>query len=269
MSKNAPIRSFSSAFTLIELLVVISIISVLVAFLLPALASARDTAHRIVCAAQIRSIGNVAFVYEQDRKQLPPGNNHSARNYIAASAADVVRDYYGLPIKATICPTAGPFKGSTGPWDKPDSGLGGRMTYYYLGGWGGLAVDPSNFKFGNIDSGWAANPFKSSAQGYGPLVTTLKPGHRLMPTLSNHFLAADIAEYAPTISSYIPLTPNHATRRDPSTPDGVNALFGDGHVTWQRLIPGQSWAYWANSGSSANNIYWSPNYTPAGAFLMP
>ncbi len=44
-------------FTLIELLVVISIISLLIALLLPALASARESARIIVCASQLRQIG--------------------------------------------------------------------------------------------------------------------------------------------------------------------------------------------------------------------
>lgn len=263
------LRLRPSGFTLIELLVVISIVAVLMAILLPSLANARETAKRIACAAQTRAIGTVAYVYEQDYKQLPPGSNHSARNVIADPACDAVRDVYGLPVKATICPSAGPYKGTTNTWDKPGAGLGGRMTYYYLAGWGGLVADPSNFKFGSIDSGWANNPYKSASQGHGPLVTTLKMGHRLMPTLSQHFLAADIADYGPSISSYIPSNPNHGTRRDPATPEGVNALFGDGHTTWQKLTPGESWMYWGNTGSSASSIFWSPNYTPAGATLMP
>jgi prepilin-type N-terminal cleavage/methylation domain-containing protein/prepilin-type processing-associated H-X9-DG protein len=257
------------AFTLIELLVVISIISILIALLLPALSTARESARRITCAANLKALGTVSYLYEQDYKQLPPGSNHSARNYIADPACDAVRDHYGFSIKSTICPGAGPYKGTSGRWDSPAAGLGGRMTYFYLGGWGGLDPDPSNFKFGSIDSGWASSPFRSASQGHGPLVTTLKMGHRLMPTLSNHFLAADLAMYGPTVASYIPLNPNHGTLRDPSDPDGANSLFGDGHVAWHRLSSGVGWVYWSNTGSSANVIAWNPPYIPAGATLMP
>lgn len=60
------------AFTLIELLVVISIISLLIAILLPALASARAASQRIKCASSLRQVGMAIFMYADASKDYVP-----------------------------------------------------------------------------------------------------------------------------------------------------------------------------------------------------
>ena len=63
------------AFTLIELLVVISIISVLMAILLPSLGRAREQARRTACMANLRSIGQGIYLYAHDNDgRLVPGD---------------------------------------------------------------------------------------------------------------------------------------------------------------------------------------------------
>lgn len=61
-----PSRSHPKGFTLIELLVVISIISLLVAILLPALSGARDAARDTICKANLRSAGQAITMYADD-----------------------------------------------------------------------------------------------------------------------------------------------------------------------------------------------------------
>ena len=58
------------AFTLIELLVVISIISLLISILLPALASARKAAQNTQCMSQFRQIGIAVHAYLNDNKDV-------------------------------------------------------------------------------------------------------------------------------------------------------------------------------------------------------
>lgn len=61
------------AFTLIELLVVISIIALLIAILLPALAKARETTLELTCTTNVRSFSQAMFAYQADSGTLPAG----------------------------------------------------------------------------------------------------------------------------------------------------------------------------------------------------
>lgn len=65
-------RKVAHGFTLVELLVVIGIIAVLIAILLPVLGSARRQANTTQCLANMRSIGQVMFVYAAENKGSLP-----------------------------------------------------------------------------------------------------------------------------------------------------------------------------------------------------
>lgn len=61
------------AFTLIELLVTIGIIAVLVALILPAVHSARESARRTACVNNLRQLGTAVLAYEAALRVIPTG----------------------------------------------------------------------------------------------------------------------------------------------------------------------------------------------------
>ena len=104
-------------FTLIELLVVISIISLLIAILLPALASARVTANRLNCMTSTRGNSQAMNMYAIDQEdRLPDFTSASWSNTTVAwnmTFRENLGTYlsiseftpYGYKLGATACPT--------------------------------------------------------------------------------------------------------------------------------------------------------------------
>ena len=82
------------AFTLIELLVVISIVTLLIAILLPALRTARETARAIQCGSNQRQVGTwcTIFTYDHREKYLPfnswTGGRWTYTNMLAGNAEE-------------------------------------------------------------------------------------------------------------------------------------------------------------------------------------
>src|SRR5438105_825460 len=74
MAMPMPHNKLRSAFTLVELLVVIAIIGVLVALLLPAVQTARESARRMRCGSQLKQFGIAMHNYYDIHQSFPIGH---------------------------------------------------------------------------------------------------------------------------------------------------------------------------------------------------
>lgn len=112
-SKARITRPRRQAFTLIELLVVIGIIAMLVAILLPVLASARDSSKRLQCETNLRSLGQMITMFAADHHGRVPEGQDTPETYTGGSWRStwmytkdyfVLVDYYKADQRLFICP---------------------------------------------------------------------------------------------------------------------------------------------------------------------
>ena len=68
-----------TGFSLLELMVVLAITSILTALLFPGMRAARDSAHRLMCASNMRQLGTAVILYAHDYRERLPHSELAAR----------------------------------------------------------------------------------------------------------------------------------------------------------------------------------------------
>lgn len=272
-----PKSSRFRAFTLIELLVVISIISLLIAVLLPAMGAARDAARRTVCSSNMRSFMMAALFYDNDLRGFP--NGRSTINTQVVSGYQTLRDSYGVSEKMVICPgMTNPGAAFTQqPWSKNNSTA--VISYIYGLGYGDkleattgqpVPTESMNSRY----NGWGTpNNFREADNGYFAPVTATKPYTYLnsnndiydpvAPSKTPCLMDMGFTGYESN-SAYRPNVSNHLNGAS-GLARGVNSVLLDGHAEWHNMEPGRSWRVFSNR----NMGFWTPKFaTPPGVVVL-
>jgi prepilin-type N-terminal cleavage/methylation domain-containing protein len=228
-------RPKARGFTLIELLVVIAIIAILASLLLPALAGAKERARRKVCVSNLRQFGIAYNLYRDDHEELPETcefiETHRRPEFIFAFGwaderyltAEKLAPY--LKGGFTVVDYAARDCLIGGMWQCPSATVRTRQSYQQeIRTWGGFSSTYSHML---------------RVEKWKPLQATRPDELTANELLPDRLLMADRLYYWPPgliwVYSHGPrgAPKDDSDKAGPYRVDGLNQLYGDGHVVWK------------------------------------
>lgn len=232
------------AFTLIELLVVIAIIALLLAILVPILSIAKEHTRRVICSTHLKSIGLALVLYAEDNGGMLPLNDDE-RHPFTAYREDTSSPTGSNPMKLGLLH-------ATGLIDVPQIFYcpSNRLdqfkykSYTRPGEWGTLPQDFNDTYTGNqwVRTGYTYFPQSTKKTYIGG--TWLPDVAEMLSQLDNNkSVTTDI------IWKFVELSHVIGDR-----PRGLNALFGDGHVTFSNNPEAFDPDLWVGDTTSDNQV---------------